>query len=74
MLSGRKMVLNPTPWNVPAKADSGPRLGTDETRSLNVVRLYTSPNLKLLGNEKAGWSWISRMVPPIGPSDRPASP
>ena len=27
VLSGRKMVLNPRPVNVPAKADSGPRFG-----------------------------------------------
>jgi hypothetical protein len=53
--SGRKMVLKPLPWNVPVKAANGPRLGTDETRSLNAVALDTSPNLKPLGCSKAGW-------------------
>ena len=52
-LSGRKMVLKPWPVNVPAKAASGPRLGTDDLIVLNAVRLDTSPNLKSLGSERA---------------------
>src|SRR5580692_5045644 len=60
--SGRKMVLKPLPWNVPVKAASGPRLGTEEALSLNVVRLDTSPNLKSLGPKRAG----SRLMSLIG--------
>src|SRR3984885_1625850 len=60
--SGRKMVLKPLPWNTPAKAASGPRLGTDEALSLNVVWLDTSPNLKSAGWKRAG----SRLISLIG--------
>src|ERR1700690_2634696 len=40
--SGRKMVLNPWPWNVPVNADSGPKLGTAAGVLPSV--LGTSPN------------------------------
>jgi hypothetical protein len=59
VLSGRKMVLNPWPVNVPVKAASGPRLGSDELAALNDVELDTSPNLKPLGSKRAVSSFVS---------------
>jgi len=54
------MVLKPPPWNVPVKAASGPRPGTEEALSLNEVRLDTSPNLKSLGCNNDGRTWSPR--------------
>src|SRR6516162_8841047 len=56
-LSGRKMVLNPGPWNVPVKADSGPKLGAcggTDVGALVPSWLGTEPNSKLLGRNTEG--------------------
>ena len=65
VLSGRKIILKPFPVNVPVKAASGPRLGSDELAALNDVRLDTSPNLKLLGNKTAVSSFVSFIALPF---------
>src|SRR5580692_2193420 len=69
-LSGRKMVLKPLPLNAPVNADSGPRLGSNETCVLGRVKLDTSPNLKPLGCTRTD----SRLGSFIGTSTCQAKP
>jgi hypothetical protein len=61
-LSGRKIVLKPLPANVPVNSASGPKLGPGDAVAVNVERLETSPNLKLLGARSAVSSTLSAIV------------